>query len=135
MMAKVGESTQVKVQFRLPEDTYDVFAERAAKYATSAEVEILKTLARCRDHNAITPIYFTDDQRNELSMLVGLGLRSPEDIIRWARNATTFKVAGIEVALPSQVITRLQARCFGSTFDELMKRVVVQALEEYVGLR
>lgn len=133
-MAQV--ESQVKVTFRLPEDLYDVYAERAAKTANSPESEIIKTLSRCRSHNAASPLYLDDAARNALSQITGKLMASSDSLVGWARETVSIKVQGAQIQIHPQTLKRLQSRCFGGiTMTELLQQIVPELLETYVGLR
>lgn len=135
-MAKtLANVPQVKLSLRLPEDIYDIYAERAAKSGRTVEAEIADRLSTCRNHTSVSPVYFDDSARNELSQLAGTLMRTPEDVLRFVRHLVSLKVAGIEVPLSAQLITRLTARSFGRTWEETIRYVVVDELEKHVGMR
>jgi len=134
-MKATADSTVKLKNLSLSESTYDLLAERAAKAGSTVEREIAKSLHRYAKYNDFSPIHFTDADRNELSVLTGRSFNAPSDLIAWIRQMIAAKVAGVEVPLHSQLITRLQSRCFGSTWEELINRLVTQSLETHVGLR
>lgn len=135
-MAKTLNVPTVKVQLRLGEDVFDAYAERAAKSGNDPEAEMLKTLSRCRSHNDVSPIYLNDTERNELSQLAGHLLRTPDEVLSWGRSLTSLHVAGVDIPLSTNLLTRLRTRCFGATkWDEFIQRIITEALEQYVGLR
>jgi len=135
-MAKAATDSSVTLKsLRLSESTYDMLAERAAKSGSSVEREIARSLDRYAQFNDVSPLHFTDHDRNELSVLVGKSFQTPADLIAWIKQMISAKVAGVDVPLHDQLIKRLQSRAFGSTWDELINRVVTQSLETHVGLR
>lgn len=119
----------------LPTEVHDVYDERAIKAGRAVEDEIEKTLSRCRFHNSNTPVYLNDDDRNELSLLAGTSIRTPEDVLKLVSELVSIKVAGVSVPLHSQLLKRLESRRFGSSMQELISRVVVEELERFTGLR
>lgn len=128
-------ATVVERKIELSIETNDKYEERAIKAGRAVEDELERTLARCADYNASTPIYLDDDARNELTLLSGTSIRTPEDVITLVKMLLSIKVAGVEVPLHSQLLKRLESRRFGSTMQELISRVVVEELERFVGLR
>lgn len=122
-------------KIRLSEQLSDLYEERAFKHGRKVEDELEFRLRDCASHTASQGIYLDDDCRNTLSQLAGLGIKTPDELLRWAKQMVTLKVAGVDVSLNTVLAKRLESRCFGSTWEELIKRVVTQALEEYVGLR
>ena len=116
-------------------EAYDVYAERAIKAGRAVEDEMERTLSRCRSHNATQGIYLNDDDRNTLSQLSGTAVRTPEDVVKLVSELVTIRVHGVDVPLHHQLLKRLDSRRYGSTLDELVRRVVIESLEQYVGLR
>lgn len=136
MNTKVRRSTTaISRELEIPVETFDFYAERAIKSGRNVEDELLRTLDRCRDHNDASPIYLNDSQRNELSQLAGRLIRTPEDVIAWAKTMCTIRVGGVDIALSTQLAKRLETRCFGSTMPELLRRIVTEQLEQVVGMR
>lgn len=135
-MGKAAADTLVTLRsFKVNESTYDVFAERGAKAGNSVEREINKTLDRYAKFNDIAPLHFTDADRNELSVLTGRSFATPAELIAWLKHLISASVENVEIPLHTQLITRLQTRRFGATWEELLNRVVIESLETYVGLR
>ena len=129
-------NAQVKVSFRLPEDLYDHYAERATKIAGEPESEMIKTLARCRTHNAASPIYVGDSARNKLSQLTGRLLRDEDALVAEVEKLVTTRVDGTNVTLSSLLLARLDSRCFGGiTRADLLRQLVPELLEQWAGLR
>ncbi len=135
-MAKaIANVPTVKIQLRVCEDLYDAYAERAAKSGVEPEAEMLSTLARCREHNASQAIYLNDAQRNELAQLAGRVIKTPADLLAWARQQVELTVDGVSVPLSTQLAARLDSRRFGATREEHLRRAVTEQLEQLVGLR
>jgi len=125
----------LQIKLRVDEALYDHFAERAAKHGRDAEEEMVLRLRSCREHTASAPIYLNDDQRNELSQISGIGMSKPEDVVDWARRVSAITVGGVTVELSERLLTRLSTRTFGRTFEEHIRRVVTEQLEQLVGMR
>ena len=128
-------STKVKREITLPEDVYDRYAERAAKSGVSVESELVKRLTRCVDHVDPAPLYLTSEQRNRLNIISGTMLDSPESLINWALRLSRLKVQGVEITLDERLLSRIESRRFGATLAATIKRMVVEGLEQTVGMR
>jgi hypothetical protein len=132
---KQTESTVNIKNLRLPETLYDTLSERAAKHGRSIEDEIFIRLRECRDFTSVSPIYLDDTQRNELSAIAGRLIKTPADLISWAKQMVTLKVGEVDIPLGQQLVKRLESRRFGKTWPELMRSMVTEGLETAVGLR
>ena len=122
-------------EITVPVEVYDVYAERSIKAGRAVDDEMERTLSRCRWHNSNSPIYLNDDDRNTLSQLSGTAVRTPEDVVKLVGDLVTIRVHGVDVPLHHQLLKRMDSRRYGSTLDDLVRRVVVESLEQFVGLR
>ncbi len=125
----------VKVTLRIPEATYDAYAERAAKLGREPETEINARLASCIDHTGSGAIYIDNDTRNQLTQVAGRLIQTPADLTNWAKRVASLQVGGVTIELTEQLATRLRSRTFGHTWDEYITRTVTEALEQSVGMR
>lgn len=126
---------KVKLSLTLAEAVYDKYAERAAKTGVTPEEELAKRLSRCADHTDPAPLYLTSEQRNRLNIISGSLMDSPETLINWALRLSRIKVSGVEITLDERLLSRLDSRKFGQTLAATIKRMVVEGLEEKVGMR
>lgn len=127
----------VRQTISLPESTYDVYAERAAKRnrTRKPEDEMVDTLHTCRWYNATLPIYLDDTARQQLEQLAGRPFRTPDELVAWATHINSLKIAGTTIPLDERLLKRLETRCFGLSMPDMLRKTVVEALEEKVGLR
>ena len=133
-MAKLAVPTTA-LKIRLPEDLYEHFDLRAAKFNRSIEDEIVLRLRDTLSYNAAAPIYLDDIERAELTKITGHLIRTPSDLLTWARKVTVLKVAQVEVPLGQTLATRLASRTFGTSWPEYIRSTVIRLLEQEVGLR
>jgi hypothetical protein len=132
---QTSSSPTIKLTLRLPESIYDAYAERAAKLGKEPEDVIRERLTLCVTYNDTSPIYLTSAERNFISQIAGKLIRTPEDLIAWARAVSTLSVAGIGVELSEQLLGRLRSRTFKRPWDEYLRSTVTECLEQHVGLR
>lgn len=132
---KADARTQVRFSISLPEPLYDRYAVRAAQYNRTPEEEIVLRLQRCADHTADTPIYLNDQDRKELCALTGKLIANSTSLVQFVRNLMSLQVEHVEVPLSEQLVSRLKTRQFGHTWPEHIRYHVVDALEQFVGLR
>lgn len=132
--AKPAQQVQQKITIKMSEQLVDSYEERAIKLGKSVEAEIVDRLVRCQSHTSQTGLYLTDDQRSRLSVLFGKLVQTPEDLIKQVEQAAIIKVAGCEISLDAQLLTRLEGRRFGRSLDECIRQQVVEGLQRYTGL-
>jgi hypothetical protein len=125
----------VKLTLRVPEPLLDHYAERAAKFGRDVEDELLLRLRDCRDHTAITGIYLNDNDRQELTQITGKLIRTSADLLTWARQVSSIKVADVDISLGQTLSTRLSTRTFGMSWPDYIRDTVIRCLETEVGLR
>lgn len=130
----------VRVTLTLSEHAFDSYYEQGIASGrnpdTAAEEEITQRLHKCIDHTAVTPLYFNDAERAELQKELGHPITNPAWVVRKLKELLTLKVDKIEVPLDAKLQARIRTRVFrGETYETVIKREVVQALERYVGLR
>src|SRR5512146_602905 len=106
-------STAIELKIRVPESTYDPYAERAAKFGRSVEDEIAIRLKECRWYTSANPVYVTDDGRQTLSRLAGRTIKDESSLLDWAHGLAQINVAGITITLDEPLLTRLESRTFG----------------------
>jgi hypothetical protein len=130
-----ASQSTVKLSLYVPETLLDAYAERAAKLGHSVEDELLMRLRDCAGHTAQQGIYLDDVTRQALAMLAARTIKTPADVLEFARKQTLLKVGGVDIVLSPQLADRLRSRCFGKAWDEHIREVVIRNLEVEVGLR
>jgi hypothetical protein len=128
-------STKQRVTITIPDQLADKYNERALKAGTTLEAEIATRLARCSEHTDPAPLYLTSEQRNRINIISGALIDSPESLINWALRLSRIKVQGVEITLDERLLSRIDSRRFGNTLAATIKRMVVEGLEEKVGMR
>ena len=87
------------------------------------------------------PLYFTDNERQELESLLGKNISSPTELIRLMKNALSVKIVekstdfSVRVDLKPHLLGRLHSRCFGKPFPDFMKQTITEELERFCGVR
>ncbi len=118
--------TDVRFSLVLPEEIYNQYP---------SEEEMAARLKACVTYNAKSPLYFTDQQRNELSQILGRLIKTPAELISILKQKHEIKVGSVKVPLDDQLVARLETRCFGLSLEDLIKKQVVECLEQFVGMR
>ena len=57
------------------------------------------------------PIYFDDDQRQELEHILGKNMTSTRELIIQVRNAVAVRVNNLKITLKPGLLARLKSRC------------------------
>ena len=99
--------------------------------------DILKErLHRCQSHTALKPLYMNDAERAKLEQALGHNLSSAEQAIAQVTTALMLQVGDVGVELRPQLTARLATRVFrGETWEQVIRREVIQGLEAFCGMR
>lgn len=135
MPTPTTKKSPIRFSLQMPEEIYDRYAERAAKFGRSAEEEIAMRLKACVAHVDSTPIYLNDAERSALSQITGSLLRNAGDVLRWASRVSTMSVEGVSIPLYERLTERLHSRTFGKGWHDYLRERVLALLEQEVGLR
>lgn len=118
--------TDVRFSLVLPEAIYNQYA---------SEDEMVHRLTKCKDYNAQSPLYLNDEQHNQINQILGRLIKTPAELISLLKQKHEIKVGSVKVPLDDALLARLETRRFGLTLEELIKKQVVECLEQFVGMR
>src|SRR5438105_122873 len=107
MATKAKRPSTVRYTLEFPAELFDHYAERAIKFGRNVDDEIVRRLEACKDHNAISGIYLDDEARAELTQITGKLVRNSADLLTWARQVSSLRVAEVAVPLGQTLTTRL----------------------------
>lgn len=129
-------NTRVKFKMELPESLFNAYEVQATEHGRSLEDEIEERLKLCQDYTSARPLYFTDADRVVLEKTFGHVLAKPSQVLSRLSALLNLRVGNISIDLPERLQERLRTRVFkGSTYEQVVKREVIQGLERYCGLR
>lgn len=134
-MSKSATSSIIKRELRIPEELFDVFAERAAKKNWNVDAEIVRHLNVTSSYSATSPIYLDDVTRNELSQIAGHSFQTREDLLEWAKKVSALQLGEVHITLPLPLVGRLSTRRFGKSWKDYLTQTIIECLEERTGLR
>ena len=80
-------------------------------------------------------MYLTDQDRNALNQVMGRMIRTAAELLAILKQKHEIKVGSVKVPLEDNLIARLETRRFGLSLEELIKKQVIECLEQFVGLR
>jgi hypothetical protein len=96
---------------------------------------MVKRLKACVGYDSKSPLYITDQQRNEINQILGRLIKTPAELISLLKQKHEIKVGSVKVPIDDQLVARLETRRFGLSLEELIKTKVVECLEQFVGMR
>lgn len=130
---------EVLVRLRLPTELVDRYEKQAEDAHIPLESLMELRLEQTVEANDNRPIYFSDLQRRELDMLMGINLTSADQVVDRVRRALSIKIHDGKnphtISLKPGLVNRLRSRCFEKSFPAFLKRTVLEGLESFVGWR
>ena len=134
MIQTTMETTRLTV--RLPNDLLETYDDQAKGENLSLEELITKRLARCVSHTSDRDLHIPSDSRQKLELLLNKNYFSAAVFIQDLKNALSMSIQGTQVTLDPNVLSRLKSRDQeGRGFPKFLQKLVVELLEQYVGLR
>ena len=125
----------MRVIVLLPNDLVESYVKQSAKHGTTLETELADRLKACVTHVPGRNLFFNNEQREQLEIILNSGPLTPERAISALRKALSVVVAGEIVELPPLLLERLRSRHFEGKFSDFIKDQVIKGLEEFAGLR
>jgi hypothetical protein len=125
----------VQVRVILPKEIADLYEIQAEDAGFTLEQVLQERLQACVYHDSDKPLYFSDQQRQELDSLLKRNVGSAEKALLAIRSQLTVDVNGIKVLLAPNTLQRLKSRCFGKPFEQFFRETVNRVLEEFVVMR
>lgn len=129
------DSKTIVIRLELPASLYDEYEHYGNTVSKSAEEVMIERLQRCRDYLAIQPLYFNDEQRHELEVLMDHLVRTPEDALAKIRTSQKVRVGPVSVEIPVTLLDRVKARTAKQDLRKILAREAVHGLEYFVGIR
>jgi hypothetical protein len=121
-------------RLKLPTQLYSTLLFQAESRQQDIEDLCVERLERSATYTADIPIYFNDEQRRTLMLLLGCSTPSPGEVINKVKQLTNVSVAGVEIELSPDEIDRLRSRAIGISFEDYLKRVVLEGIRRETGL-
>ena len=131
-------NTRIRVTISIPEEMYQQYESQAKLAKITTEKVLSDRLRQCVDHTSGRGLYFTDAQRADIERITGGHLiMSAEQALDKIRTTVNLKVGDINVEITERVLSRCasRARAERKTFENYVKKEVIQGLERSTGLR
>jgi hypothetical protein len=125
----------VLIRLALSEDLVEQYQSQADLAQRTMEVVMAERLTRCLEYDDAKPLYFTDEQRQELEKALGRNVAHATDALTQIRKALSVRIGKVQVQLEEPLLSKLKSRCLGVAWDEYLTQLLRHALEAHVGLR
>lgn len=119
----------------LPNDLIETYVKQSVKQNSSLEEVLTDRLRSCVTHVPGRNLFFNNEQREQVEIILNSGPLTPERAISSLRRALSVVVAGEIVEISPLLLDRLRSRHFEGKFSDFVKDQVVKGLEEFAGLR
>jgi len=133
-----SKDTRVRVQLSIPEDVVVQYEAQSKTVKQSLEKTLSDRLRSCVNHTSGRGLYFNDEQRSHLERITGGHIITDANMaLQKIKVVVELQVAGVTVELNERVLARCTSRAKSErkTFEEYVKKEVIQGLEKSVGLR
>lgn len=134
MTAMVAPAS-LRVKLDLPEGVLSAYERQADEYGVTIEEILASRLADCVQHTSVKPLYVTDEERQKLEAALRRNISTVAQLVSEVQKASSINVEGVSVKLSPALRQRLRSRNFSQPFDQFLSTLIVQSLEQYVGLR
>lgn len=134
----VNESEGPKIlKITIPADLYVEYEVAAGKSGLTVAELVLHRLRRCKDHNGIRTLFFSDAQRAQLeNILQKKPLETSEQALTVLKACLSVNLSDFEpVPLTAQQVKRLaMAGYAGQTPQDRVRQIVQNAVSKAVGI-
>lgn len=133
--------TLERVEITLSDAVVDAYRELAKRKGETLEKILEDRLIACLDYDANRPLYFDDEERNELERLTGGRVISePREALRRIKNCQSIWITDpeeepVKVQLSPALLSRLLSRAFRRTREQTLREETVKGLERFCGMR
>lgn len=118
--------TTVRFTIELPASIVDRYEAQAREAHKSIEEYLILRLQNCSTYSAQRPLYFTDQEREEVEQILGEGyLNAASDVLRQLRNRYTIAIGGAHIRLEEGLYQILKER--SQETREPMRDMVLRA--------
>jgi hypothetical protein len=131
-------NTRVRVTISIPEEMYQQYEAQAKLAKIAIEKVLSDRLRQCVNHTSGRGLYFTDEQRSAIERITGGHIiTGAEMALEKIKTVVNLKVDDINIEVTERVLSRCASRAKAErkTFEDYVKKEVIQGLERSTGLR
>jgi hypothetical protein len=134
-VSELKENVIIKIS--VPKDVADGYERQAQRSGKPMEELMAERLDHCKWHTSLNPLYFDDEKRHELEVVLSRTFRDSRDVIDYLSRTKEIRFLGgpIKIKMNDTLMKRLQTRKFGSSLERVVEREVLAGLERFCGLR
>lgn len=125
----------ITTRVTLPSGILTEYELQATARGITLEALLSERLALALPYTASKPLYFSDDQRQQLEQLLGRNVLHTADALLQIRNAMSVRIERTVIKLKLNLLQKLKTRCIGMEWEKFLEQTTVHELERYVGLR
>lgn len=127
----------VQVRLSIPRDLYDEYESLALMQGLTVTELIMHRLRRCKDHNSLRPLYFSDYHRAALeTLLQKKPLETADQTVALLTSSLSIKIGDFPpIPLSAQQVKRIGMAGFaGQTAEQRLAQIVQSAISKAVGI-
>ena len=126
---------KVILRLEVDQEVLSQYQKQANKLGRTVEDVLSDRLVACQKHTAEKPLYITDEQRRVLEKYLTKNLSTPHALVMEVEHLTRINIAGTRINLPPPLLQRVESRCYGRKYPEVLREQVVEGLERFAGIR
>ena len=137
-MDTISVPTQTSVRLHIDEELYKTYQEAAEAHGTTAEQAMAERLRQCQGHGAARPLYFNDQERGDLEILLGgRVLKDANHALECLKSFACLRLVGdsgkiIKIQLNQSQLSRMKTRFRrDKPFEPQVAEKVIELLEKY----
>lgn len=123
------------LRLQIPAATLEIYEKLASEAGKTLEQYLLDHLQRTASFTSINPLYFSDEERHELEIVLGKILNTPKEALKHLKRTQELRVGPVKVTLPANLLERIKTRCFRHPLEKVLVKETTEGLERFVGIR
>lgn len=131
------DEVPVVLKLSIPQELYAEYEKLAAAQSLTVTELVMHRLRRCRDHNSLRPLYFTDSQRSSLeNLLQKRPIETAEQALALLNAALSIRIGEFPpIPLSAQQVKRIGMSGYaGQSAEERLSQIVQSAISKAVGI-
>lgn len=127
----------IVLRVSIPRDLYAEYEGSAQKQGLTVAELVLHRMRRCRDHNGLRPLYFTDLQRGQLEQLLQKRpLETAEQALALLTTCMSIRIGEFPpIPITAQQVKRIEMSAYGGkTVQDRLAGIVQGAISKAVGI-
>ena len=126
----------VTIRLSVPQELYAEYEKAAANQGLTVTELIMHRIKRCKDHNSLRPLYFSDSQRSSLEQILQKKpIETAEQALALLGASLSIPIGDLPVQLTAQQRKRISMGGYGGTSaEERFAQIIRGAISKNYGV-